>query len=42
MVRVYKVQFQVEQTFVEDGDFTIYLMRPQAHQITQHKMIEEH
>ena len=42
MVRVDKAQYQGEQTFAEDGDFTIYLMRPQAHQIMQHKMTEEH
>ena len=31
MVRDYRTQSQVEQTFVEDGDFTIYLMHTLAH-----------
>ena len=42
MVLDYKVQFQVEQIFVDVGDFTIYLMQLPAHQIMQHKMTEEH
>ena len=42
MVKVYRVQSQVELTFEEDGGSMIYLMVLQALQTTHLKMTEEH
>ena len=41
MVLDYKVKYRLEQIFVEDGDFMIYLMQLLAHLVMQLKTKEE-